>query len=204
MINGMIKTASFLFTVAAISGVLLAFSESITSPIIKANQLKAEIEAQNLVLPSHSFVDVKLETLNCKVGLDKEGKVTGAVFKVAPKGFGGDINTMVGIDTSGNVKGYKILSLTETPGLGSKLTSEKFQSDLDNLIITNPNPNFKVKKDGGDVDAITAATISSRAFCEGLQEAKASFNQYKEQILKNQANKDFNFTNLQTSEGSQK
>lgn len=191
MIKNMLKTGLFLFIVSAISGLLLAYSESITGPIILENQLKAELEAQNNILPSKAFRDFNVEeagkTVNFKVGFDENNKVTGAVFKVSPKGFGGPINTLVGINAQGKVTGYKILSLSETPGLGSKLTSEKFTENLKTLLALNSNPRFKVKKDGGDVDAITAATISSRAFCVGLSEAQNTFNTYKTQILEYKA-----------------
>ena len=187
MTNNMIKTGFFLFVVAAISGTLLAFSESLTGPVIKQNQLKAEIEAQNEVLPSFEFIEktanVNGKQINYKVGFERNGNVTGAVFKVSPKGFGGLINTMVGVSNKGRVINYKILSLSETPGLGSKLKSEQFSERLKLLLANNVSPIFKVKKDGGDVDAVTAATISSRAFCSGLTEAQENFNLLKDQIL---------------------
>ena len=187
MIKGMLKTGLFLFIVSAVSGLLLAFSESVTGPIISKNQLKTETEAQNTILPSKSFSEFTViesdKTISFKVGFDESNKVTGAVFKVAPKGFGGPINTLVGINAEGKVTGYKILSLSETPGLGSKLTSDSFNEKLKTLLAINPNPRFKVKKDQGDVDAITAATISSRAFCLGLTEAQETFNTYKDKIL---------------------
>ena len=65
MTNNMLKTGLFLFVVAAISGTLLAFSESLTGPVIKQNQIKAEIEAQNEVLPSFEFLE-KSSELNGK------------------------------------------------------------------------------------------------------------------------------------------
>ena len=137
----------------------------------KAGNIKQIIEKQ--VIKSRIY----------KAGNIESNKVTGAVFKVAPKGFGGPINTLVGINAEGKVTGYKILSLSETPGLGSKLTSDSFNEKLKTLLAINPNPRFKVKKDQGDVDAITAATISSRAFCLGLTEAQETFNTYKDKIL---------------------
>lgn len=185
MIKDIIRTGIFLFIVTAISGILLAFTENITAPIIQNNQRIAEEKAQNLVLPSLRFSDnitSKDSKHTYRVGFDKNGKVTGAIFKVSPKGFGGIINIMVGINLEGRVINYKILSLSETPGLGSKLTSETFTNNMKNLLETNPSPIFMVKKDGGNVDAVTAATISSRAFCKGIQEAKDLFNSLKDEI----------------------
>ena len=190
MIKGMLKTGLFLFVVAAISGVLLAYTQSLTAPVIEKNQKDAEEKALNLVLPSLRFSDEITsekdgKKITYRVGYDKNGDLTGAVFKVSPKGFGGLINTMVGINKEGQVVNYKILSLSETPGLGSKLTSDDFTNKFKKLLETNKTPIFKVKKDKGDVDAVTAATISSRAFCVGINEALNNFNIFKEQILAN-------------------
>lgn len=185
MTKDMLKTGIFLFAVTAISGILLAFTENLTAPVIQKNLKLAEEKAQNLVLPSLRFsddIESKDKNHTYKVGFDKNGKVTGAIFKVSPKGFGGNINIMVGIDLNGKVVNYKILSLTETPGLGSKLTSKTFSDNFTKLLKDNPSPIFKVKKDNGDVDAVTAATISSRAFCKGIQEALNTFNSLKEEI----------------------
>ena len=188
MIKDIFKTGIFLLVVASISGVLLAFTEGITSPIIKENQLKAELEAQRYVLPSNQYSDEISSEKNglkaiYRVGFDEQGNVTGAVFKVSPKGFGGNINTMVGINKEGKVINYKILSLSETPGLGNKLTSDDFSNRFRALLATSSPIIFKVKKDGGNVDAITAATISSRAFCTGIREALDLFNTFKDEIL---------------------
>ena len=187
MKDGMFKTGTFLFVVAAISGILLAFTQSLTAPVIAQNQLNAEIKAQNDVLPSKVFADITStkdgKTLNYKVGFDNKDQITGAVFKVSPKGFGGIINIIVGINAEGKVLNYKILSLNETPGLGNKLKSKEFESKMLALLTSDKKPVFKVKKDGGDVDAITAATISSRAFCTGIREAQENFNLFKDEIL---------------------
>ena len=188
MIKGMINTGIFLFVVAAISGVLLAFTQNLTAPIIKENEIIAENNAQKEVLPSDSFSsnikgEVNGKTIYYRVGFDKDGKVTGAVFKVSPRGFGGLINTMVGINAEGKIINYKILSLSETPGLGSKLTSEKFTNNMKALLTSDSPDVFKVKKDGGNVDAVTAATISSRAFCNGMNEALEYYRNLKENIL---------------------
>ncbi len=186
MIKDMIKTGLFLFTITAIAGLLLAYSESLTGPIIQQNQLKAEEDAQRKVLPGKIYKDfsfkMEKEEFTYKVGYNESGNPVGVIFKVAPKGFANEINTMVGIDMQGHVVGYQILSLSETPGLGMKLKGDKFNADLKKLMSEKSEPIFKVKKDGGDVDAITAATISSRAFCLGLTEAQRKFMSIKSQI----------------------
>ncbi|MBR0073999.1 MAG: RnfABCDGE type electron transport complex subunit G, partial [Bacteroidales bacterium] len=99
-----------------------------------------------------------------------------AVESSTEKGFNGHLGVMVGFDTEGNITGYNVLETTETPGLGSK-ADQWFQKDgKGNVIGMNPESNnISVKKDGGDVDAITAATISSRAFCDAINRAYKAF-----------------------------
>ncbi len=106
----------------------------------------------------------------------KNGKTVGiAVNTYTEKGFAGRIDVMVGLLPDGIIYNTSILNMKETPGLGTKLDSKK--SDFP-LQFKGKNPadfKLKVKKDGGDVDAITAATISSRAFCDALQRAYDTF-----------------------------
>ena len=83
---------------------------------------------------------------------------------------------MVGFDSEGTITGYQILQTGETPGLGTKADTW-FQKDGKGCIIgMNPEKNnITVSKDGGDVDAITAATISTRAFCDAIDRAYNAF-----------------------------
>ncbi len=113
----------------------------------------------------------------------QNGKLVGiAVNTYTDKGFGGKIKAMIGFLPNGTIYNTSILELKETPGLGSKL--QKSKSDFpDQFKGKNPKTfRLKVKKDGGDVDAITAATISSRAFCDAVQRAYDTFEKQKGQI----------------------
>ena len=98
----------------------------------------------------------------------KDGKLVGhAIETFTMKGFSGLIKVMVGVDVEGNIVNYSVLEHKETPGLGSKM-QEWFRAKGD-IRGMNPNKNtLTVSKDGGDVDAITAATISSRAFLDAI------------------------------------
>jgi electron transport complex protein RnfG len=100
----------------------------------------------------------------------KDGQIVGyAVSTYTKKGFSGDINLMAGFKPDGTIINITVLEQKETPGLGTKMTESKFK---DQFKDKNPANYFlKVKKDGGPVDAITAATISSRAFCDAMQRA---------------------------------
>ncbi|MFT6866913.1 MAG: electron transport complex protein RnfG [Cyclobacteriaceae bacterium] len=110
--------------------------------------------------------------------IDSEVQVT-AVQASSDKGYNGKIELMVGIDKNGIIKNIEVLSHTETPGLGSKIKDEDFLSQFIGKTLIDEE--IKVKKDGGDVDAISGATISSRAFCDAVTQALQAFNQTKDE-----------------------
>ena len=102
--------------------------------------------------------------------------VGAAVQSKTKKGFGGEVSIMVGFDKEGNITGYNVLSHAETPGLGSKMPTWFNEGGKGNVIGKNPGKNnLTVSKDGGEVDAITAATISSRAFLDAVANAYNAF-----------------------------
>ena len=108
----------------------------------------------------------------------KNGVLVGAaVESLTRKGFGGEISIMVGFNADGSIRNYQVLKHAETPGLGSKM-QEWFRTDKNHQSILGLNPGkgeMKVSKDGGNIDAITAATISSRAFIDAIQNAYRAF-----------------------------
>ncbi len=108
----------------------------------------------------------------------KKGKIVGyAVEASTTKGFGGTIVLMVGFQPDGTIENIAVVSHAETPGLGDKMEASK--SDfIKQFPGKNPRQfRLQVKQDGGDVDAITAATISSRAFCDATALAHEIFQQ---------------------------
>lgn len=137
--------------IAVIAGAALGYVNSITAPTI-AN-IKAQQEKQ-----------AELDVL-----AGKEGR---AIKVSDPKGFGGTLTVMVGLTDDGTVLGYKILESSETPGLGAK-ASFWFQEGQKGNIIGKQAGNLTVSKDGGEVDAITASTITSRAFLRCINAAYA-------------------------------
>ena len=97
---------------------------------------------------------------------DEQGNTVGCAINVAPVGFGGPIAIKVGFDLNGVIWNTKVLSQAETPGLGAKCVEPAFSDQFKGF---NPaEKKLAVKKDGGDVDAITASTITSRAYADGL------------------------------------
>ena len=121
-------------------------------------------------------------TFPCNLAYDANGVFQGAAVKTSEGGFGGKIDMMVGFLADGTIKGTSVLSHAETPGLGANMTG-KFK---DQFVDKNP-ADFRliVKKDGGDVDAITAATITSRAFSKAVDKAYKAFEANKAQYMNN-------------------
>ena len=104
------------------------------------------------------------------------GHEDGTAIETEVDGFGGKVRVMVGFDAEGNILGYEILEHQETPGLGSHIEHWFKNADKPGQnIIGRKAGELKVSKDGGDVDAITAATISSRAFLKAINNAYAEF-----------------------------
>lgn len=116
----------------------------------------------------------------------KDGELIGcAVESSSDNGFSGKITIVAGFDRDGNILGYQVTSHSETPGLGAKM-NEWFRGEGHRSVIgRNPSAKaLKVNKDGGDVDGITAATISSRAFLEAINTASQAAEQYYLQTSK--------------------
>lgn len=108
----------------------------------------------------------------------KDGAMIGAaVESFSLNGFNGRIKVLVGFDTNGKLLNYSVLEQQETPGLGTKM-DEWFRTDKKQQSVINKDLSkgaLKVTKDGGNIDAITAATISSRAFLEAINKAYQAF-----------------------------
>ena len=116
--------------------------------------------------------DGAVEKITCYPGI-RNGELSGIAVKTwTNNGYSGMIRLMVGFDKSGSIINISVLEQKETPGLGSKMTQPRFKDQYNGM---NPGANnLKVKKDGGEVDAITAATISSRAFSDAVERAYKS------------------------------
>ena len=118
------------------------------------------------------------------------GHEDGTAIEAAVDGFGGQFRVMVGFDAEGNILGYEILEHQETPGLGSHMTHWFKNADKPGQnIIGRKAGSLMVSKDGGDVDAITAATITSRAFLKAVNQAYADFHGVEAHTGASQLNK---------------
>lgn len=167
-----------LTVITVVVGALLGLVASITDEPIAAAATQAQTEAIKAVAPEFDTVAPADTVIDCGNGLpaivfavSMGGQQVGnAVEVVTKKGFGGKVKVMVGFDMEGNITGYNVLDCSnETPGLGAKMPDWFQKGQKGDVIGMNPGKKaVTVTKDGGDVDAITAATISSRAFCDAI------------------------------------
>ena len=174
-----------LFVICIVSGGVLGVVYNATKDPIAAAETAKKTEAIKNVLPEfnelkETMVMSALEDTEIPFYLayDADNNFIGAAVETfTNKGFSGNISLMVGILADGTLKNISVLQHAETPGLGSKMTEPTFKDQFNGKKADSFN--IKVKKDGGDVDAITAATISSRAFCDAVNRALLTFENNK-------------------------
>ena len=171
-----------LFIICAVAAAVLAGVNELTKePIANLKKIKLENAIQEVVSgfnnsPSDEAYWVKInDTDSLKIyPAKKDGKDIGAAIESnSMKGFSGEIKVIVGFDVEGKLLNYIVLQHAETPGLGDKM-GDWFKQDKNNRNIIGRNLKegvLRVSKDGGDVDAITAATITSRAFLDAVNRA---------------------------------
>ncbi len=168
-----------LSVVALISAGLLGSVYALTKEPIRLAELKKKNEAIESVIsdfdnaPSEDYIKYGVDgdtVILYKATLNGEPAGT-AVETFTNNGFSGYFKLMVGFDPLGNITDIAVISHSETPGLGDKMDAAK--SDFHVQFMGKNPADFKlmVKKDKGDVDAITASTISSRAYCDAVQRA---------------------------------
>ena len=166
--------------ICLVCSALLGLVNHVTAePIAAANLAKTNSAIAAVVpefdnVPSEEVMTVEADGKQYNVfPATYQGKVMGYAVEVMPTGFGGVIDMLVGFDAeTGIIYNTSVISHSETPGLGAKITETgagNFRSQFDGM---NPaTTKFLVKQDGGDIDAITASTITSRAFTSGVAEA---------------------------------
>ncbi len=167
-----------LTSIAVIAGLALGYVNSITAEPIKqikeqqlADGIKAVLAADDLNVEEPVTLDNGAVVYRTDKGY--------AVQATDPNGFGGKLTVLVGFNDEGLIQGYQVLETSETPGLGAK-AGEWFQKGQKGDIIGKQAGNLSVSKDGGEVDAITASTITSRAFLRCVNAAYEALNSQKE------------------------
>ena len=162
-----------LFAICIVCSSLLAGVYALTKePIDAAAKAKNEaaimevLPAGAVTIEEERTVDFDGASYTYNLAYDQQGNTVGCAVNVSPVGFGGPIVIKVGFDANGVICNTKVLSQAETPGLGAKCVEPAFSEQFKGW---NPSARkLSVKKDGGDVDAITASTITSRAYADGL------------------------------------
>lgn len=172
--NMVISLTSITIVAAAALGAVYMFTQN----AIQEQQIAKQTAAVSAVLPEHERI-ADPETVN---GLTVYKAYTGdqfvgAAVETQADGFGGVIRLMVGFDTDNHIVNYEVLEQQETPGLGTHIVEWFKNADKpgQNILGREANGAFTVSKDGGDVDAITAATISSRAFLKAVNAAYSAY-----------------------------
>lgn len=172
-----------LLVITIISGFLLGYVNDLTiKPKAKA-RLQKKVDALKIVLPEFDNNPIenikKIKSEKSKDSIEiytaylNKNIVGMAITGSSEKGFNGLVKLMVGFKPNGNIQNIQILDQKETPGLGTKMKGDNF---LKQFRGKNPSSyKLKVKKDGGDIDALTGATISSRAFAASVQLAYDEF-----------------------------
>ena len=173
--------------VAVIMGGILAFVNHLTEGPINeqkekalADGIKAVMVCDNLTVAKTDEVkqnDAKGKELTFTVYQvkDAQGQDLGAAVESTTGGFGGDLKVLVGFDPAGKILGYTILEHAETPGLGAKADKWFQKGQKGDIIGKSPVEPLTVSKDGGQVDAITASTITSRAFLLAVNNAYSAY-----------------------------
>jgi len=152
----------FLTLVVLISVSLLLWINSYTSVVVEEMR-KAKIKS---ILESIFPELTEFEESGEIIFVYEDSRIIGYTFVATGRGYGGPINIFVGIDPDYSIKDIEVLSHTETPGLGNKITDEPFRKQFEGLLVDD----IALSRDGGKIDAITGATISSRAVAEAIQD----------------------------------
>ena len=178
-----VLTCISLLAALALTGVY-----ALTKGPIEQGQREKKEKALQAVLPEYEgtvrdtvIVDADNEEIPVHLAIGENGELCGAGIETyTKKAFAGRFDLMVGFDAEGTIVNTEVIKAGETPGLGDKINKDKSNFAMQ---FNHQNPadfQLVVKKDGGDVDAITAATISSRAYCDAVQRAYDIFMKIKE------------------------
>ena len=185
--SSLLNMVLVLTSVAVIMGGILAFVNHLTEGPISEQKAKALADGIKSVMGVDEITVSNTDTVRQNVAgkeltyviyqtKDAKGNDLGAAVESTTGGFGGDLKVLVGFDPEGKILGYTLLEHAETPGLGAKADKWFQKGEKGDIIGKSPAEPLVVSKDGGQVDAITASTITSRAFLLAVNNA---YNAYK-------------------------
>ena len=184
--SSLLNMVLVLTLVAVVMGGILAYVNHLTEGPIAEQKAKALADGIKSVMVSDNItvadpVEVK-QDIDGKEFVyliyqvkDAQGNDLGAAVESATMGFGGDLKVLVGFNPEGTILGYTLLEHAETPGLGAKADQWFQKGQKGDIIGKSPVEPLTVSKDGGQVDAITASTITSRAFLKAVNNAYKAY-----------------------------
>jgi len=204
-VSASIKSVLVLTVICLVSALGLSWVNKKTKDKIKLEEEKFTLRSLRKALPKFDnspdkdTVLIKAEGESyCIYRARQGGKIVGVAIPVVdPKGYSGNVKVLVGILPDGSISGVEVLSHAETPGLGARIEERKFREGLiwtckdckERRRRNLSNTKWKVKKDGGDIDEISGATISSRAMVRAVSKALRIYEKYKNEILNRRAEK---------------
>jgi Na+-translocating ferredoxin:NAD+ oxidoreductase subunit G len=178
--------------IGAVCAAVMAFVDQETKAPIEKSKTAEKMDAVKVVMPptdndlEKDQVTVKDEDAQMEMTFfpgKKDGVVIGAAFlTIAPGGYSGPIEILVGVDTAGVVTGVEIVKHAETPGLGSKIKTPAFKGQFVGKSVKDP-ANWSVMKDGGPFKQITGATISSRAVTTAIASGLEFLEAHKAEVF---------------------
>ena len=173
--------------VAVVMGGILAYVNHLTEGPIAEQKTKALADGIKSVMGADDVIVAYTDTVKQNDAKGKEityiiyqtkdakGQNLGAAVESTTGGFGGDLKVLVGFDPEGKILGYTLLEHAETPGLGAKADKWFQKGQKGDIIGKSPADPLTVSKDGGQVDAITASTITSRAVLLAVNNAYTAY-----------------------------
>ena len=211
------RTSAILLLFALIGTAMLAYTFRKTEPIIEESKRAGKLALINQVLPAHSYDNDLFEAYRELPADDllgtrkpsgmwlatKAGQPVAVVLEaVAPEGYSGDIELLIGISADGTITGVRVSQHKETPGLGDyiELAKSKWILQFDGKSYSEGlDRQWKVKKDGGTFDSRAGATITPRAIVKAVREALKYFQLHRDVLLHASASTKENFQGLGAS-----
>lgn len=160
-----------LFLICLVVTAALAVTNSVTAEKIAANEAQSKQESMFSVVSGAASFEEWIEDV-MYIGSDSSGKVAGYAISTSAQGYGGSVKVMTGIDPEGRIIGVDVFyNDDETPGLGKNTSNSSFRDQYKGLLADGKISVSKDSSDGQTVDAVTSATISSRAVTRAVNEA---------------------------------
>lgn len=168
MVKKVVKISIVLFIISIATSLLLSLTNDLTKDIIASGQLEKKNESMSKVIPAAEYRLLSNEPGVYELyAANIKDKTVGYAVSLSEKGYGGDIHMMIGILPDGTVNGVNIIDMSETPGLGDNAKKPEFTD----MFYGIKDDEIALSKDGGKIEALSGATVTSRAVTKGVKRA---------------------------------